>query len=327
MSGADPSERIDARSKVTGSAVYAGDVHPANLLHGKVVRSPLRHARIVRIDTAAARSLPGVCAVLTATDLPPGVRLGRAMRDMPILAEDRVRFVGEKVAVVAAESAEIAERAALLIQVEYEEMPAVFDPLEAMQPGAPLIHDPADVRAWAAPKQVVADYPNSVSLPTWGSSVADVEAGLASADHVVEHWFSTQRQHQAFLEPHIATVSVDSQGVAHIWATNKAPFLLMNYLQAGMSLTRDQLDVQILPLGGDFGGKGSFMDIPLAYHLSRVTGRPVQMRMRFEEEFAAGNPQSLAGRVCTLAATDANTMLRFQKRDDFLVDRLSLAGG
>jgi CO/xanthine dehydrogenase Mo-binding subunit len=286
--------RLDALGKVTGSAVYAADIRRPGGLCARVLRSPLAHARILAIDTSAARALPGVHAVLTGADLPPDVRVGRAMRDMPVLARGRARFVGEKVAAVAAESIEIADAALERIAVEYEELPAVFDPLEAMRPGAPLVHDPADVRAWAAPAQVVADYPNSVSLPTWGCSLEQVERALASADHVVEHTFHTARQHQVYLEPHVATVEVDAQGVAHIWAANKAPFLLMNYLQAGLGLTRDQLDIHILPLGGDFGGKGSFMDIPLLYYLALATRRPVKMAMTYPEEFGAGNPRHAA---------------------------------
>jgi CO/xanthine dehydrogenase Mo-binding subunit len=286
--------RLDAVAKVTGSAVYAGDVRRPGVLWARVVRSPLPHARILAIDAAAARALPGVHAVLTAADLPPGVRVGRAMRDMPVLACGKVRFAGEKVAAVVADSLEIAETALALIQVEYEDLPAVFDPLEAIQPGAPLVHEPDDVRAWAAPAQIVADYPNSVSLPTWGCSLEEVERALASADHVVEHTFHTARQHQVYLEPHVATVEVDERGVAHIWAANKAPFLLMNYLQVGPGLTREQLDIHILPLGGDFGGKGSFMDIPLLYYLSLATSRPVKMAMTFPEELGAGNPRHAA---------------------------------
>jgi CO/xanthine dehydrogenase Mo-binding subunit len=286
--------RVDALAKVSGSAVYAGDIRRQGALYARVLRSPLAHARILAVDTARARALPGVHAVLTAADLPPGVRVGRAMRDMPVLACEKVRFAGEKVAAVAAESVEVAEAALGLIQVDYEDLPAVFDPVEAMQPGAPLVHDPAQVRAWAAPAQVVADYPNSVSLPTWGCSLEEAEAALAAADHVVEHTFHTPRQHQVYLEPHVATVEVDDDGVAHIWAANKAPFLLMTYLEAGLGLRRDQLDIHILPLGGDFGGKGSFMDIPLLYYLALATRRAVKMAMTFPEEFGAGNPRHAA---------------------------------
>jgi CO/xanthine dehydrogenase Mo-binding subunit len=123
-----PIPRVEGVEKVTGKARYAADVHPPGLLWGKVARSPLPHARILRVSTDKARALPGVQAVLTAEDLPP-VLVGRRMHDMPVLARDRVRFVGEPVAAVAAETLETAEEAVALIDVEYEELPAVFDPL------------------------------------------------------------------------------------------------------------------------------------------------------------------------------------------------------
>ena len=220
--------------------------------------------------------------------------LGRAMRDMPILARDKVRFVGEKVAAVAADSEEIAEAALDLITVAYEELPAVFDPMAAIQPGAPLVHEPEWVRAHKTPAQQVADYPNSVSNPIYGVSEAEVEAAIAAAPHVFEHEFHTPIQHQLYLEPHCATVEVDAQGVARVWASNKAPYLLLDYLREGMGLTRPEVDIHILPLGGDFGGKGSFMDIPLAYLLAKASGRPVRIRMTTTEELIAGNPRHAA---------------------------------
>src|SRR5688572_10942907 len=147
-------ERIDGRTKVTGAERYAADVTRPGMLFGGMLRSPYPHARIVSIDTSRARALSGVHAILTAADLPPYL-LGRSMRDMPILATEKVRFIGEKVAAVAAETPEIGEEALGLIDVHYEELPAVFDPLEAMQPNAPLLHEPDWVRAHKTPKQVV----------------------------------------------------------------------------------------------------------------------------------------------------------------------------
>jgi CO/xanthine dehydrogenase Mo-binding subunit len=286
-------ERLDGREKVTGAARFAADITRPGMLTGRILRSPHPHARITAIDAAAARALPGVHAVLTAADLPPYL-LGRAMRDMPILATDTVRFVGEKVAAVAAETTELAEEALDLITVDYAELPAVFDPLEAMAPGAPLIHEPAFVRAHKTPRQQVADYPNSVSAPSWGATAEEVQQALASCAHVYTHTVRTPIQHQGYLEPHACLVDFDPQGIAHIWAANKAPFLLLNYLKEGMGLEREQLELHLLPLGGDFGGKGSFMDIPIAYHLAKATGRPVQIIMSFTEELMAANPRHSA---------------------------------
>ncbi len=286
-------ERIDGWAKVTGTERYAADITRPGMLYGRMLRSPYPHAIIRSIDTSAARALPGVHAVLTAADLPPYI-LGRSMRDMPILATGKVRFVGEKVAAVAAETPEVAEEALGLIEVEYDELPAVFDPLEAMRPGAPLVHEPDFVRQHATPKQVVADYPNSVSAPSWGASPAEIKAALARCAHVFTHTVRTPIQHQAYLEPHGCTVELDERGIAHIWAANKAPFLLLNYLREGMGLRREELELHLMPLGGDFGGKGSFMDIPLAYHLAKATGRPVRIIMSFTEELLAANPRHSA---------------------------------
>jgi CO/xanthine dehydrogenase Mo-binding subunit len=285
--------RLDGPAKVTGQAQYAADINRPGQLWGAILRSPLPHARILSIDTSRAKAAPGVQAVLTAADL-PDYRLGRAMRDLPILARDKVRFVGDKVAALAAETKEQAQAALDLIEVTYDELPAVFDPLEAIQPGAPLIHEPETVRAWATPQQVVADYPNSVSNPTWGHSLQELEQAFAQAEYVYEHTFRTPIQHQGYLEPHACTVEVDQQGIAQLWASNKAPFLLFNYLEEGMGLTREQLQFHMLALGGDFGGKGSFMDIPLAYLLAKATGRPVKLVMSYVEELTAGNPRHAA---------------------------------
>lgn len=287
------------RAKVVGTARYAADMHRPGTLVGRTLRSPMPHAEIVSIDVAAARELPGVHAVLTGADL-RDVRVGRAIRDMPVLARDRVRFVGEKVAAVAAESTEVAEEALSLIEVSYRELEAVFDPFDAIAPDAPLIHDPELIRAWAAPKQVVpADHPNGVSQLEWGVSREEVEHALESADHLIEHTFRVRPQHQAYLEPHACLVELDDQEVAHIWATNKAPFLLSTYLEQGLGLRRDQLQIHLMPLGGDFGGKGSFMDIPLAYYLARATRRPVKMVMSYTEEMTAGNPRHAAAITIT----------------------------
>ena len=213
---------------------------------------------------------------------------------MPLLAHDRVRFIGEKIAVVAAESLDVCDQALALIEVEYEELPAVFYPLLAMKSDAPLIHDPDLIRAWKTPAQVVANYPNSVSNPIWGASVDELNQAFDRCEHVFEHTFHTPNQHQGYIEPHSVLAEIDERGIVHLWASNKAPFLLFNYLSDSIGLTREQIEFHMLPLGGDFGGKGSFMDIPLAYFLARETGRPVKMTMTYAKELTAGNPRHAA---------------------------------
>ena len=180
-----PIGRVDGTEKVSGEARYAGDVTLPGLVWGKALRSPLPHARIVRIDTSRARSLSGVLAVLTAKDL-PNILVGRRMFDMPVLAGDRVRFIGEKVAVVAATDPDLAEEATTLIDVEYEDLPAVFDSEAAIVAGAPVVH--ANPGAYeGAPAE--RPHPNVQSVLRF--KLGDVEAGFRNAARIFEHTLRT----------------------------------------------------------------------------------------------------------------------------------------
>jgi carbon-monoxide dehydrogenase large subunit len=280
-----PIGKLEGIGKVSGQARYSGDVTLPGLVWGKALRSPLPHARIVRIDTSRARALPGVLAVLTAQDL-PDILVGRRMFDMPMLARDRVRFVGEKVAVVAAADPDVAEEALALIDVEYEDLPAVFDPVDAIKAGAPVLHEnPAAYEGAPAERP----HPNVQSVLRF--KLGDVEAGFGQADRVFEHTFRTQLDHQGYLEPHAGVVAIDDDGRIQVWASNKMPFRLKELLSQALKRPSEQIRVNLTPIGGDFGGKGSLMDLPLAYHLARVTGRPVKMLMRYAEELMAGNPR------------------------------------
>src|SRR5215813_12071048 len=280
-----PIGRVDGIEKVSGAARYSGDVAVPGLVWGKALRGPLPHARIVRIDATRARPLPGVLAVLTAEDL-PSILVGRRMFDMPLLARDRVRFIGEKVAVVAAADPDVAEEALDLIEVEYEDVPAVFDPLEALEAGAPVLHENPGRYDGALPER---PHPNVQSVLRF--RLGDVQVGFQDADRVYEHTFRTQLAHQGYIEPHAGVVAIDEEGRVQVWASNKMPFRLRELLSHALQLPPEQIRVNLTPIGGDFGGKGSLMDLPLAYHLARVTGRPVKMLMRYAEELMAGNPR------------------------------------
>jgi CO/xanthine dehydrogenase Mo-binding subunit len=184
--------RLEGPEKVTGRARYTADVALPGTIWGKVLRSPHAHARIVRVDATAARQVPGVRAVITGQDT-PGLYVGKTLRDMPVLCWDRVRFIGDRVAAVAADTLEAADAALDLIEVEYEVLPAVFDPMEAMQPDAPLLHD--DITAYdGAPKQWLApDVHNGVTRLAW--SKGDPEQGFRDADLVLEHTFWIPARH------------------------------------------------------------------------------------------------------------------------------------
>ena len=280
-----PIGRVDGTEKVSGAARYSGDVSVPGLIWGKALRSPLPHARIARIDVTRAKALPGVLAVLTAKDL-PGILVGRRMFDMPLLARERVRFIGEKVAVVAAADPDVAEEATTLIDVEYEDLPAVIDPEAATVAGAPVVHD--DPGAYeGAP----AERPHANVQSVLRFKLGDVQAGFREAARTFEHTFRTQLAHQGYLEPHAGVVAIDEDGRVQVWASNKMPFRLKELLSHALQLPQEKIRVNLTPIGGDFGGKGSLMDLPLAYHLARVTGRPVKMVMRYAEELMAGNPR------------------------------------
>ncbi len=278
--------RAEGPAKVSGSAVYTADVQPAGMLWGKVLRSPFPHARIVGIDTASARALPGVHAVVTGADLPDR-RVGRLLRDHPVLARDKVLFVGDKVAAVAADTPEIADEALLLIGVQYEELPPVFDPEEAMQPGAPLLHEAME--SYSGLPQPPSLISNVFSHNSW--SKGDIQQGFEEADLVFEHTFTTQLAHQGYIEPHACVVQVDDANRVQIWANNKGPFMLRDQLAAVWGLSREQILINPCSIGGDFGGKGSFMDVPLCYYLAFHSGRPVKMVMDYIQELMAGNPR------------------------------------
>lgn len=278
--------RVDGVRKVTGQATYGADVILPGMLWCKITRSSMAHARLKRVDASKARAMPGVQAVITAADIPNRL-WGRMMCDMPVLARDKVRFIGEPIAAVAAEDADLAEAAALAVDVEYEELPAIFDPREAMRPGAIRIHE--DVAAYENVPKPVAETPNTQSHVGWGKG--DVEAGFRQADVIIEHEFQTQPQHQGYLEPHACIVRYDEQGRLEVWDPNKAPFRSVQQIMPLVDLPAEAIDYYATALGGDFGGKGSALIVPAACYLAKKTGRPVKYVMTYAEDLTATNPR------------------------------------
>lgn len=282
-----PIPRLEGADKVSGRALYTADVSPPGTLAAKILRSPYAHARIVSIDASAAWQVPGVKAVLTGKDI-VGHRWGRFLRDMPVLCWDVVRFVGDRVAAVAAETADAAEQALQLIEVEYEELPAVFDPLEAMQPDAPLLHPDFSEYQDISPEVLIPDTRNGLSRLTWQKG--DVDAGFAEADLVLEHTFYIPSRHQGYLEPHAGIVAIDEAGRIQVWTASKSPFGSRNQLAKSLGIQPEQILVHPIYVGGDFGGKGDALDLPIAYFLAKQAGRPVRIIMSYLEELLASNP-------------------------------------
>ena len=281
--------RLEGPDKVSGRAIYATDVVLPDMLWCKVLRSPIAYGRIKRIDTGRALELPGVHAVATGEDV-HGLLIGRKIYDMPILADGVVRFIGEKVAAVAAESEVIAEEALELIDVEYEELEPLLDPLEAIEPTAVLLHP--NVPGYRGLLHPI-DQPSNVFVHmNWKKG--DVEAGLREADIVVENIFTTKPVHQAYIEPHACVVQAQGVGGADIWACSKVPFALREQVATAFSKGLENFVVHPCYIGGCFGGKGDFMDVPVCYLLSLKSGHPVKMVMDYAEEFLAGNPRHAA---------------------------------
>jgi CO/xanthine dehydrogenase Mo-binding subunit len=282
-----PISRSEGPDKVSGRTIYAADVNLPGTLWCKILRSPHPHARIRRIDVSRARPVPGIRAVITGRDI-SGHLIGKQIRDMPVLCWDVARFVGDRVAAVAAETQDAAEEAAGLIDVDYEELPAVFDPLEAMQPAAPRLH--ADVAAYeGAPKDLLAlDIHNGLTRLAWRKG--DVDQGFREADLVLEHTFRIPGRHQGYLEPHAGVVAIDPDGRIQVWASVKNPFGVRSQMAKALRESEDRIRVNVVNVGGEFGGKGDGIDLPIAYFLARETARPVKIVMNYAEELTASNP-------------------------------------
>src|SRR5438445_239014 len=203
----NPTPRVEGESKVSGKAIYAVDVVLPGMLWGKLLRSPISYGKIKRIDTSKAAAVPGVRAIVTGEDC-TGLKIGRRLYDMPILADGVVRFIGEKVAAVAADDELIAEEALNLIEVEYEETEPLLDPVEALKPGAKLLHP--DVTSYKGLPKPLKEPTNDFVYVTWGKG--DLETGFRQADIIVENTFTTPVVHQSYIEPHSCVVSAAADG-------------------------------------------------------------------------------------------------------------------
>ena len=281
-----PIPRVEGPAKVTGLLKYTADFDRPGILWGKVLRSPLPHARILNIDTSKAETLPGVKAIITARDVAPRL-VGASLKDMPVLARDRVRYVGEEVAAVAAIDADTAEEAVALIQVDYEELAAVFDPVEAMKPDAPLIHP--DYASYEGPRSKAPDLRNVQTLVQQGKG--DMERGFAESDYVFENVYQTQMVHQGYIEPHACLVAVDGDGRVAVWSSNQGMFKLRNELAEYLELKETDIIVHPANIGGSFGAKDNLSHVPVAYYLSSLTARPVKFVNTYNEELLACSPR------------------------------------
>jgi CO/xanthine dehydrogenase Mo-binding subunit len=278
--------RIDGRDKVTGRMQYTADITRPNMLWAAFTTSPFAHARILSIDTSAARAVPGVRAVLTAEDVGRR-RFGRQLHDWPVLAFDRVLLVGDRVAAVAAETREAAEEAARLVAVEYEELEPLLDPALALAADAPTLHP--DRRsyfhaAFAGKEPYPIDHLNVQGWNRFERGEPDLDPLFASAHRVYEHRYFTPRQHAGYIEPRSTLVWIDGDGTVHVQSPNKMPFALRGWMARSLEVPPERIVVEPSAIGGDFGGKGMTIDELPCYFLARATGRPVRYVETYTEE-------------------------------------------
>jgi CO/xanthine dehydrogenase Mo-binding subunit len=281
-----PTTRIDALEKTLGSGKFAADIQLPGLLHGKLRLSDHAHARVLSLDTGAAERLPGVRAVLTAWNTPE-YRFGSEFQDQTLFAREKVLHLGSVLAVVAAVDTDTAEEAARLIRVVYDPLPAVTDVLEAIAPGAPILHERLATYPGVNPAHIQGNICVQ-SRVVWG----DVEEGFRRADHVFEQTFTTSTVHQSYLEPMASVAVYEPGGKLTLWTSTQGTYVVRARLSALLGIPLHQVRVIVPHVGGGFGGKLQTVLEPYCSLLAQRTGRPVKMVLSREEEFFLGKPRS-----------------------------------
>src|SRR5262245_53111945 len=290
--------KVDAPERVIGKAAYGADLNLPGMLWAKIVRSTYPQARIKRIDTSKALALPGVKAVITAQDF-PALEKGataplvgevsislNAVRELA-MASDKARYHGQAVAAVAAIDPFIADDAARLVEVEYEELPVVGDLLDAMKPDAPLVHE--DLVTEEEGKREKGTRPSNIAIHMVYSR-GDVEAGFRQADVVLEHTYRTQMVHQGYLEPQACAARVEPDGKVTVWASTEGVFTIRAELVEFRGLAASRIKVIPVAIGGGSGGKALALFELTVVALAQTTGRPVKLVISREEVLRATGP-------------------------------------
>lgn len=305
--------RPDGADKVTGRAQYGADIRLTGMLFGRVLRSPLAHARIVRIDTSRAEKLPGVKAVVTGQDFPTARDVVEEMGESAAnlrhlsnntLAHDKVLYRGHAVAAVAATSPHIAQEALGLIEVEYEPLPPVLDVRDAMRDDAPILLESLRTKSLAGVSDKASNIAQHLHL-----EIGDVDEAFARADVVVEHEFRTTMFHQGYIEPHASTGFWNTDGNVTVWTTTQAPFGVRQQVCDILGLTPARVKVIPTEIGGGFGGKTLVYLEPVAVALSHKSGRPVKLQMDRTEVFEGTGPTSGTWIRVKMGATKDGTLV------------------
>ncbi|MFQ5850542.1 MAG: xanthine dehydrogenase family protein molybdopterin-binding subunit [Candidatus Binatia bacterium] len=307
--------RLDYRAKVTGSALYLADMKVRGMCHGKILRSPVPHARIRRIDASKALAIPGVLAVLTRDDIAKGEGIdpyyGPVFKDQTIVAVEKVRHVGDPVAAVAAVEVGVAEEALGRIEVEYEELPAVLDLRESMRKGASLVHETVRIPPHG--------FPDLAELrPVEGTNICthfrlhrgDVEKGFAESDHIFEDTFVLPTTQHAALEAHCCIASIEPDGRITAWSTTQNPFVVRTQLSNIFKVPVSKIRVVVPYLGGGFGAKIYPKLEPLTVALAMKASRPVRILLSREEVFFTLTKHAAVIRMKTGVKKDGTLVAR-----------------
>jgi CO/xanthine dehydrogenase Mo-binding subunit len=304
--------RVDGIEKVTGKALYAGDLRLPGMAYAKIVRSPVAHARLVKVDASKARQLTGVIATLTRDDIKDfNYKYGATYKDQSIVAVDKVRYVGDPVAAVLAEEPALAEEALNLVDIEYDELPKVTNIEEAVAPGAIQVHEGDVARAelrgsvYGAPERF-----NGTNICYYlGFSRGDVEKGFAESDFVFEDTFRFQKVQHYSLEPHINIAQYDGDKLT-VWASCQDPFTLRDHLAAIFRLPLSRVRVIVPYVGGGYGGKLYVKAEPISAALSWKTRRPVKLALSVSESFKTVTRHPARVTVKTGIAKDGRLLAR-----------------
>jgi carbon-monoxide dehydrogenase large subunit len=278
---------------LTGQALYGPDMKLPNMLWGKILRSPIPHGKVLRVDVEKAKKHPGVKAVICARDVPVR-RYGYAIEDEYIFAIDKVVYVGQPVAAVAAVDEETAEEALSLIDVDYDELPAVFDAEEAIRDGAPVIHEVDKYNARSVYLASWHPVPGTNIIHQASNQRGDVEAALKKADHVFEDTFRASQIHHSYMEPHATLVAVLG-GTITVWTCSQEVFELRTVMAGLFGVPESKMRVICTKVGGGFGGKIEPRLEPITIALAMKSGKPVKIVMTRTDEFtaAAGSTPAL----------------------------------
>ena len=286
--------RHDGADKVTGRAIYGADFDASGLLHGKILRRPHAHAKILSIDTSKAEALDGVKAVATAKDFPQtgdkSIEMGedttklKWLRDN-IMASDKVLYAGHAIAGVAATNPHIAEEALALIEVKYEVLDSVMTTQQSMAEGAPLLHESLTTQELGEDSGIVSNIADHFQ-----HSKGDVKKGFEEADVIVEREYNTAMVHQGYIEPHNGTALWSPDGRLHVWCSTQGSFVVRDSLADLLDIPVSNIRVTPTEIGGGFGGKIPIYVEPVAAILSKKTGTPVKIVMRRKDTFEGSGP-------------------------------------